>query len=175
MLSCSASPDCPFADGHTDPCVVPVVDGFGWVPMPSEPWNEILDGLHQGGSWVTPTEAEFDAVLTLYASAQPISGRLEQRHWPILDAGMPDESELTAAMRWVHAQWWAGRRVLVRCQAGLNRSGLVVARTLIETGVEPGEAIRLIRAKRSGYALCNPRFEAYLRAMTKLADSEPQP
>jgi protein-tyrosine phosphatase len=145
--------------------VVPVLEGFGRVPVPADPWNEIAEGLYQGGSWVTPTEEDFDAVLTLYASSEPVSHLIHHREWHILDAGVPSEDQLAGATRWVRDHWQRGRRVLVRCQAGLNRSGLVVARTLIEAGATPDSAIQLIRLKRSGYALCNRRFEAYLRQL----------
>ena len=58
----------------------------------------------------------------------------------------------------------AGRQVLVRCYHGYNRSGLVVAHALVQRGGTPDEAIRLIRARRSAWALHNELFVAYLRA-----------
>jgi protein-tyrosine phosphatase len=57
----------------------------------------------------------------------------------------------------------AGRRVLVRCYHGYNRSGLVVAHALIRRGRTAEEAIRLIRARRSPWALHNELFTEYLR------------
>ncbi|MYT19500.1 protein phosphatase, partial [Streptomyces sp. SID7760] len=55
-----------------------------------------------------------------------------------------------------------GRTVLVRCNAGYNRSGLVVAQTLIELGREAPTAIGAVRRKRSPSALNNRLFEEYL-------------
>ncbi|MGW1468157.1 protein-tyrosine phosphatase family protein [Streptomyces sp. NPDC002308] len=55
-----------------------------------------------------------------------------------------------------------GRTVLVRCNAGYNRSGLVVAQTLIELGQSAMTAIQLIRERRSPWALNNQMFEKYL-------------
>lgn len=52
--------------------------------------------------------------------------------------------------------------VLVHCQAGLNRSSLVVAKSLIKSGWHPNTAIRTLREKRSGAVLCNQAFEDYL-------------
>lgn len=52
--------------------------------------------------------------------------------------------------------------VVHNCQAGLNRSSLVVASALILGGAAPSEAIALIREKRSPACLCNPVFEAWL-------------
>jgi protein-tyrosine phosphatase len=53
---------------------------------------------------------------------------------------------------------------LVRCHSGYNRSGLVVGQTLIELGYQPGDAIDLIRQRRSSLALNNKVYEEYLRA-----------
>ncbi|MFD4032735.1 hypothetical protein ACFWVP_20040 [Streptomyces sp. NPDC058637] len=54
------------------------------------------------------------------------------------------------------------RNILVRCHSGYNRSGLVVAQTLIELGQDPTTAIALIRQRRSPWALHNQTFEQYL-------------
>ncbi|MFJ9793161.1 protein-tyrosine phosphatase family protein [Streptomyces globosus] len=63
-----------------------------------------------------------------------------------------------AAARAVRAE----RTVLVRCNAGYNRSGLVVAQTLVELGWETATAIEAIRKRRSPSALNNPLFAEYL-------------
>jgi hypothetical protein len=59
------------------------------------------------------------------------------------------------------------RRVLVHCTEGLNRSGVVVARALMEMGLTAGEAIDLVRRRRGpsvdGFpALGNPGFVDWL-------------
>lgn len=51
-----------------------------------------------------------------------------------------------------------GRRVVSTCSRGLNRSGLVSALALTRLGVEPEEAIRLVRAGRGQAALGNGLF-----------------
>jgi protein-tyrosine phosphatase len=58
-----------------------------------------------------------------------------------------------------------GRRVLVRCSGGLNRSGLVAASALVELGRTPDEAISLVREARGPWALTNPGFVAHLRGL----------
>jgi protein-tyrosine phosphatase len=63
----------------------------------------------------------------------------------------------------------AGRRVLVRCWAGLNRSGLVVAEVLIQSGYSAADAIATIRKRRSPEALNNESFVAYLETGLGLA------
>lgn len=51
------------------------------------------------------------------------------------------------------------------CQAGFNRSGLVVATALIRSGMTATDAIQLIRQKRSPAALCNQSFENHLLSL----------
>jgi len=54
----------------------------------------------------------------------------------------------------------AGRRVLVTCQQGWNRSGLVAAIAMQEAyGMEADEVIERVRHARGPYALSNPNFE----------------
>jgi dual specificity protein phosphatase-like protein len=55
--------------------------------------------------------------------------------------------------------------VLVHCQAGLNRSSLVAARSLMLDGRTADEAIKLLRVQRSPACLCNVSFEAHLRSL----------
>jgi protein-tyrosine phosphatase len=61
----------------------------------------------------------------------------------------------------------AGRRVLVHCTEGLNRSGVVVARALMAMGLTASDAIDLVRRQRGlsvdGFpALGNDAFVAWL-------------
>jgi protein-tyrosine phosphatase len=63
----------------------------------------------------------------------------------------------------------SGRRVLVHCTEGLNRSGVVVARALMLMGRTAEEAIQLVRERRGpsvdGFpALGNEAFVAWLRS-----------
>jgi hypothetical protein len=54
-----------------------------------------------------------------------------------------------------------GRKVLVTCAQGRNRSALVVGEALIRLGGEPGETVLLIQAKRKR-ALSNRAFVDWL-------------
>lgn len=55
-----------------------------------------------------------------------------------------------------------GRRVLVRCHSGYNRSGLVIVQSLITMGYTAEDAVFLIRYRRSKWALNNQVFVDYL-------------
>ena len=65
---------------------------------------------------------------------------------------------------WVNQRRLIGP-VFVHCQAGINRSSLVVAAALIGLGdVATGdEAIKLIRQQRDRACLANPAFERWVR------------
>ena len=53
-----------------------------------------------------------------------------------------------------------GGRVAVNCAAGLNRSGLIVGRALIELGRTPAEAIGMVRAARGPWGAVERRLHA---------------
>lgn len=53
-------------------------------------------------------------------------------------------------------------KTLVHCEAGLNRSGLVVALVLMRRGRSAREAIELLRERRSSEVLCNLVFERWV-------------
>jgi protein-tyrosine phosphatase len=71
-------------------------------------------------------------------------------------------SRLRQAVEFGYDRWKSGDRVLIRCQAGLNRSGLVLALILIKDGVAPEDAINLIRTHRGPDALFNLNFANWL-------------
>lgn len=158
---------CQLLADHLVPCS-PDPDG-GWITIPSQPWNEIAPRLYQGGSvWYDNEDLEFfDVVLTVNGKAKPAPRTVMERRFYMTDsAKLPDLKQLSAQVDWVYQQWQADhRRILVRCQAGLNRSGLVVALVLYKHGYDIENAIELIRSKRSPYALCNRYFVEYLRGL----------
>ncbi|MFF7334153.1 dual specificity protein phosphatase family protein [Streptomyces sp. NPDC090306] len=109
---------------------------------------------------------EFDLVHTLLRlpGHGPDPG-VEHQVWPIPD-GPLDGTQLAGVIRLARAAGDAvdeGRKVLVRCYHGYNRSGLVVAQVLVGQGHSADDAIRIVRARRSPWALHNERFVEYLR------------
>lgn len=57
----------------------------------------------------------------------------------------------------------AGRKVMITCHMGLNRSGLMTALTLMHAyRMPPADAIKLIRGRRHNDCLGNPMFEQWL-------------
>src|SRR6478609_5242104 len=109
------------------------------MPLCDDPWNEVVPGLFQGGHDVRSQSVS--ACVVDDESATRVDDAAEQVADAVRD----------------------GRRVLVRCSGGLNRSGLVVASALVRLGHPPADAIALVRAARGPWALTNPRFASYLR------------
>ena len=107
---------------------------------------------------------EFDCVVTLYAWAAPANWGVEERRFGFPDANIIEEyiPTIVELAQWAHAKWAAGKKVNIRCQAGLNRSGLVTALTLMISGMSAQDAINTLREKRSDYALCNGEYERWL-------------
>ena len=145
------------------------------VHYPTTLWSEIVSGLWQGGTDDYDvirfgqerggiTISDFDFVATLYAAANPVDWFVHEMRFGFYDHDMTDfdVEALHDIVTITHRHWKSGKRVLVRCQAGLNRSGLVLALVLIREGYDPAEAIELIRSQRGGAALCNSIFERWL-------------
>jgi protein-tyrosine phosphatase len=83
--------------------------------------------------------------------------------WPIVDGPLPDAATLVAVARFVSETIHAGRMVLVRCGAGLERAPLVVATILMELGWTAETAINHLREIRGPDCLTNPAFAGWLR------------
>jgi hypothetical protein len=144
----------------------------------AELYSEVLPGLFQGGTddggtvnfaqplRYTDSDDGFDAIVTLYAWAAPATWGVEERRFGFPDANLNVSllPRIHALAEWAHDEWKAGRRVLIRCQAGLNRSGLIMALVLMRAGFDADSAIELIRERRSEYALFNRCFVDYLRS-----------
>ena len=136
-----------------------------WVPAhlretgidEAPPWppDEIVPGVWQSGQ---PRPGEhWDAVIDLHGEAPPLPGVELYVHWLIEDGPAPDFTTLVGLADLVDDLRRDGKRVLVHCQAGINRSGLLSAAALIRGGASADDAIATVRRARSG-ALNNPEF-----------------
>jgi protein-tyrosine phosphatase len=128
--------------------------------------TEVVPGLWQGGcadGLVLPRGIRH--VVSLYpweeyTAEHRLDSSLTVRMYDS-EEGVPDEGLLLELARWVNERRKTGS-VLVHCQAGLNRSSLVVALALILDGLEPAEAVAHVRSVRSDACLCNRTFSAWL-------------
>ena len=137
-----------------------------WVStdeLPKDLYSEILPGLFMGGThdddvvYAKPTDKhkinsnKFDCVITMYAWANPTDWGVEEIRY-----GIPDSDINDANIK------LSGEKVLIRCQAGLNRSGLITSLILIMDGLFPMSAVNLIREKRTPFALFNQNYVTWL-------------
>jgi protein-tyrosine phosphatase len=85
--------------------------------------------------------------------------------YPFQDGELPDLVVLTGLVATLSEAIREGRRVLVHCGWGRNRSGLVVALVLRELlDLDGPTAARSVRERRHR-ALNNPTFAAYLESL----------
>lgn len=109
---------------------------------------------------------EFSTVVSLYPWERYDLAEGVERH----EFQMYDSSEGVALESLVEASdavlnGLAKGKTLVHCQAGLNRSGLVAAFTLMRLGKTAQEAIDLLRKQRSKFVLCNKTFVKQLHEL----------
>ncbi|GAA4559506.1 protein-tyrosine phosphatase family protein [Planotetraspora kaengkrachanensis] len=149
------------------------IEGRG-APYADFPWNEIVPGLFMGGHHYRDSSggllpvvvgSEFDVVVSLYrrdghGPAEAVVHRCcEIPDGPLTSRQLAEVVELgefaAAAVR-------EDRKVLVRCQAGYNRSGLVIVQALLTLGYSLDDAMFLVRNRRSKWALSNHLFVNYL-------------
>jgi len=159
------------------------------------PWtyDKIIPGLYQGSKppyGTALSELGIDMLILAAREIQPASvyyPDVEVVRAPIDD--LPGEKPLDRqGLHWVvgAARRAAnalseGKRVMVTCAAGMNRSGLVTAVTLImHKGLSGRAAIELIRRTRrwgeDGYKpLSNPQFVQMLSRISGKSLPQPEP
>ena len=140
-------------------------------------YSEILPNLWQGGTDdedqvhkgtgrlpVHSDFKEFDVVVSLSAYSNPMGWMVKEYRFGFPDGPTHDEiyDEIEKIADYAYLDWKAGKKCLVRCQAGINRSGLMIALILMRDGISAEDAIALIRKKRSQYCLDNTHFVEYL-------------
>ena len=123
------------------------------------------DVIHQAAPYnKARTDLPFDAIITMYAWANPADWKVQEFRYGIYDSDISqiDLDRLKQAVEFGYNRWLSGDRVLVRCQAGLNRSGLVTALIMMSTGLDAETAIEQIRKNRAEIALFNTHYVEWL-------------
>lgn len=131
----------------------------------------LADGLWMGGhpSLHALREHQIDLVITVTRpslATRGIGGEFEHvqipfadnRHLPHMSRIMPGVMAAVCALR-------DGKRVLVHCAGGLNRSGLVAGLILYEYSGWPGPAIVAFIQQQRPTALNNDTFREFLLAL----------
>jgi ADP-ribosylglycohydrolase/protein-tyrosine phosphatase len=179
--------------GLTDPLRIDHVEapGGGVIGMTFCPGKK--DRYSASGHWDRDLDVDIaairrwgaNAVVTLMEQPElaevgvPDSGERVERagmdwhHLPIRDVDIPDDAfarlwrysglRLRACLR-------RGGRIVLHCRGGLGRTGTIAGMLLAELGVSPGDAIKRIRAARSG-TIETSEQEAYVRATRRVDEA----
>lgn len=109
--------------------------------------QEIIDwGANGVLCLVEPHELVLNKVEALPAAVQDAG--MWWKHLPIIDMDIPNqefENVWAVEGERIRHALRIGERVAIHCYAGLGRTGMMAARILVEFGVEPEQAIRLVR------------------------------
>jgi ADP-ribosyl-[dinitrogen reductase] hydrolase len=95
----------------------------------------------------------------------PFAPGKHDRH-AIRDVGTPGpefEEHWPARSKRLRQRLDAGENIVVHCRGGLGRAGMISARLLVESGIEPEAAIERVRAARPG-AIETLRQEEWVRS-----------
>jgi protein-tyrosine phosphatase len=134
---------------------------------PTEPYSEVVPGLFQADTTLSPIQLfdqGFDAVFDLCGIDRG-DGVADQTYivYPIDDVPWIEEPDAIHELgNRVAELVRTDHRVVVNCMSGMNRSGLLVGRTLVALGHQPIEAVELIRRARGPHALSNREFTRFL-------------
>jgi protein-tyrosine phosphatase len=127
--------------------------------------------LYQSGDVRThPERLEKEGItavlnLSYYGDPPSVVDSVEYVHWGIDDGPLPDLKKLHAHVAVVVMWVRMGEKVLVHCDAGLNRSGLVNALAVRELlGLSGTQAVAHVRICRQ-WALCNDTFVHYIESL----------
>lgn len=133
--------------------------------------NQVQGNLWQGGCVDgVNLQGAFKHIISLYPWERYNPGKdldsfTEVRLYDSAQHPM-DVDQLYKLADWVNVCRRKGR-TLVHCQAGLNRSGLLTGLALVRSGMDPQEAIDLLRKTRgTSQVLCNHKFRSFLLAQT---------
>jgi protein-tyrosine phosphatase len=141
--------------------------------------DEVAPRLYVGSKPPPGQHPQYDAIVLAAIEYQPpahLFPGTEVIHAPFDDAPgrlMRNDEIVTAvkAAARVARRLRAGRRLLVTCAMGLNRSALIAAIAMHDVyGMRADEIIRRIRRVRGMGALSNPNFEKLLRTVISVKE-----
>lgn len=151
------------------------------VDWPNAEYHQVLPGLYMGGHvWQergvnkhsadssVSEDPSWDYVISAYADdARQCLPQCDMRYVLFADTedGLSDEvwARIRSAVNEIVWNWREGSKVLIRCQAGYNRSGLLMCLVLMQLGFSAEKAIAHARWRRGRHVLVNRVFEQYVR------------
>lgn len=135
--------------------------------------HELQPGLFQSSKYQSKDFAKLEAegigaIIDLEGGVDDLPNFVplgKYKYWPIHDEPiLPNLNDLDLVAQWGYDNWKSGLNVLVHCNAGCNRSGLVDGVILHKNGLSGKEALDLIRKKVPG-GLSNIVFAEYIKSL----------
>lgn len=124
--------------------------------------------LAQGSRPPVGVKLPFDVIVLAAEEYQPDMPGFEVIRAPLTDHGPPPTDAervlIRENSRRVARRLRSGKRVLVTCWQGRNRSGVIAGLALVELGMPPKLVVQQIRKLRNG--LGNPHFRAIVESGT---------
>lgn len=127
-------------------------------------YSYLTNRLAQGSKPPVNVPLPFEVIVLAAWEYQPnMPGFHEVMHVPLDDeferpVTIEDTRRIRSAAQAVAQHVRDGRRVLVTCHHGRNRSGVIAGLALVELGIPRAHAVQRIRHLRDG--LTNPHFRA---------------
>lgn len=115
-----------------------------------------LDVIHAFGASALVTlieDHEIDDLKVHGIGEEAVQRHMDWLHLPIADVSVPGpafEQAWEAHGAGLRARLRDGFDVVVHCKGGLGRAGTIAARLMIELGMDPAQAIHVVRTARSG-------------------------
>ncbi|HEX3034255.1 MAG TPA: dual specificity protein phosphatase family protein [Thermodesulfobacteriota bacterium] len=82
------------------------------------------------------------------------------KHIPIKDFKAPKLTDIEEFVELVENNIRKGKKIVVHCYAGMGRTNLMLASYLVYLGLNPDEALGIVRARRPSHAVNEEQIEA---------------
>ena len=113
-------------------------------------------------------DAGIDIIVNLKEHLRNWDG-FEVKHIPINDFKAPKLGDIGGFVKFIDSKIQEGKRVVVHCYAGVGRTNIMLASYLVYLGMNPDQALDLVKEKRP-YQSINEEQEEALRKYSYIAN-----
>ena len=113
-------------------------------------------------------DAGIDIIVNLKEHLRNWDG-FEVKHIPINDFKAPKLGDIGGFVKFIDSKIQEGKRIVVHCYAGVGRTNIMLASYLVYLGMNPDQALDLVKEKRP-YQSINEEQEEALREYSYIAN-----